>query len=128
VRDRPKSKAKVLVVAREAVIAALLGMLLELEGYEPSYTADGERPEEALARLRPPLVIVLDGELEAARSDLFFARAARAGARVVLFAPPSDGGAVAALARARGLAHFAMPCDRASLVAAIEGGDGARKV
>jgi len=112
----------VLIVAREAVIAALLGMLLELDGYEPFYTADGERPEDALARLRPPVVIVLDGELEAARSDLFFARAARAGARVVLFAPPADGGTVAALARARGLAYFTMPCDRESLLSALEGG------
>jgi hypothetical protein len=114
----------VLILAREAVIAGLLGLLLELENYEPAYPADGERPEEALARLRPPLVVVLDGELEAARSDLFLARAAKARASVVLFSPPLDGGEVAAVARARNVPHFSMPCSRAELAAAVAEASG----
>lgn len=109
-----------LVLAREAVIAGLLGMLLELESYEPVYPADGERPEEALARIRPPLVVVLDGELDSARSDIFLARAAKSRAGVVLFSPPHDGGSIAALARERDLPHFAMPCTRADLAAAVK--------
>jgi DNA-binding NtrC family response regulator len=110
----------VLVLAREPVIAGLLGMLLELENYEPAYPADGERPEEALSRLRPPLVVVLDGELDSARSDIFLARAAKARAGVVLFSPPHDDGAIAALARERGLPHLSMPCTRADLAEVVE--------
>ena len=116
-----------LILAREPVIATLIGMLLELdEDYEPAYPADGERAEEALARLRPPpggrVVVLLDGEMDAAGSDLFFARAARARARVVLFGPPGDGTAIAAAARARGLPYCAMPCDRETLTAILDDG------
>ena len=116
-----------LILAREAVIATLIGMLLELdEDYEPAYPANGERAEEALARLRPQLrgrvVVLLDGEMDAAGSDLFFARAARARARVVLFGPPGDGTACAAAA-ARALPYCVMPCDRETLIAALSGNE-----
>jgi DNA-binding response OmpR family regulator len=114
-----KPKPKVLILAREAVIGGLIGMLLEIEGYDPVYAAAGERAADALARVRPPLVVLLDGELEAARNDLFLARAAKAGAGVVLFSPPHDDGAIAALARERGLPHFTMPCVRADLAAVV---------
>jgi hypothetical protein len=75
----PAATTKVLILARESVIAALLGMLLELEAYEPVYPEPDERYEDAIRRVRPPLVVVLDGESEEARSDLFFARAAHGG-------------------------------------------------
>ncbi len=106
---------KVLILARETVIAALIGMLLEMEDYEPVYARPDERPEDALSRLRPPLVIVLDGELDAARSDLFLARAGAARARVVLFSEPLAAEAVQAAARERRLPYFSMPVDRATL-------------
>jgi DNA-binding NtrC family response regulator len=106
---------KVLILARDSVIAALIGMLLEMEDFEPVFAEPEERPEDALNRLRPPLVIVIDGELEVARSDLFFARAAAAHARVVLFSEPLAADEVRAAARARRCAYFAMPVDRATL-------------
>ena len=106
---------KVLILARETVIAALIGMLLEMEDFEPVFAQPDERPEDALSRLRPPLVIVIDGELDAARSDLFFARASAARARVVLFSEPLAAAGVQAAARARRLPFFAMPVDRATL-------------
>jgi DNA-binding NtrC family response regulator len=106
---------KVLILARETVIAALIGMLLEMEDFEPVYAEPDERPEDALNRLRPPLVIVIDGELDVARSDLFLARAVAAQARVVLFSEPLAADAVRAAARARRLPYFAMPVDRATL-------------
>ena len=110
-----RRKTKVLILARETVIAALIGMLLEMEDFEPVYAEPEERPEEALSRLRPPLVIVVDGELDAARSDLFYARAAAADARVVLFSEPLAADEVRAAARARRLPYFAMPVDRDTL-------------
>src|SRR6476469_5817107 len=75
----------VLVLARDAVIAALLGLLLELEDYEAVFPRPDERPEDAIARLRPPLIVLLDGTLDTAHSDLFHVRAAARGSRVVLF-------------------------------------------
>jgi DNA-binding NtrC family response regulator len=110
-----RRKTKVLILARETVIAALIGMLLEMEDFEPVYAEPEERPEEALNRLRPPLVIVIDGQLDAARSDLFHARAAAAHARVVLFSEPVAAEEVRAVARARRLPYFAMPVDRDTL-------------
>jgi hypothetical protein len=94
-------KTKVLILARETVIAALIGMLLEMEDFEPEFAQPDERPEDALSRLRPPLVIVIDCGLDAARSDLFFARAAAARARVVLFSEPLAAADVRDAARAR---------------------------
>lgn len=107
------------MLAAEPVIAALLALLLELEGREPVFPFPGERPEDALARLRPPLVVLLDGALEAARSDLFFARATRAGAGIVLFSAPHDATPVATLARARGVPHVRLPASRAALTEAM---------
>ena len=115
-----RQRTKVLVVARETVIAALIGMLLELEDYEPVFAEPDEQPEDAVRRLRPPLVIVLDGELAAARSDLFFARAVATGARVVLFSEPLAADDVRAVARERRLPFFAMPVDRETLGHALQ--------
>ena len=94
-------------------------MLLELEDYEPVFAAPDERPEDAIRRLRPPLIVVLDGQLPEARSDLFFARCAQSGARVCLFGEPVVADEVRAAARARRLGFFAMPVDRRELGAAL---------
>lgn len=111
----PTAKTRVLVLARESVIAALIGMLLELEAYEPVFAEPDERYDDAIRRARAPLVVILDGESDEARSDLFFARAAQDGARVVLFGEPVAAEAVQAAARERRLPFFAMPVDRATL-------------
>lgn len=114
--------ARVLILTPQPLLAALLGMLMELEQFEPAYAAPDERPEDALARIRPLLVVVLDGDLEAAHSDLFFARAAKRGVRVVLFQPPGSGTDVRALAEARQLQWFTLPIDRRNLARLL--GDG----
>ncbi|MBV9880116.1 MAG: hypothetical protein JO180_06440, partial [Gemmatirosa sp.] len=113
-------KARVLVLAGETVIAALIGLLLELEDYEPVFAQPDERPEDAIRRLNPPLVVMLDGKLESAHSDLFYARASAAGARVVLFSEPVAAEAVRAVARARHLQCIEMPVDRATLGRVLE--------
>ena len=94
-------------------------MLLELEDYEPVFAAPDERPEDAIRRLRPPLIVVLDGQLPEATSDLFFARCAQSGARVCLFSEPVAADEVRAAARARRAGYFAMPVDRRDLGAAL---------
>src|SRR2546430_17728270 len=54
---------------------ALLGMLVELAHLEPVFAEPSERPEDALNRLVPLLVVVAGGEGETFTSDLFIARA-----------------------------------------------------
>ena len=89
-RARAK-RIRVLVVAADPVIAALLGLLLDPATYEPVFPGALESPEQALTRMRPRLVILLDADLDAARSDLFFARTERLKASVVIFEAPTMG-------------------------------------
>jgi len=95
-------------------------MLLELESCEPVFAEPGERPEDAIGRLRPPLVILLDGEAEVAQSDLFYARATKSHATVVLFGRAGAHPDVAAAAQERGILWFSMPTDRPTLARVLE--------
>jgi hypothetical protein len=99
--------------------AALLGMLLELEGYEPAFALEGEGAEAALARVRPLLVALVDHALDVAKSDLFLARAARRQVGVVLFGTQGVSPA-SAWAQSRRVPWFRMPVDGAALRRAIE--------
>ena len=109
-----------LIVAGDPMVAALLGMLLDPNRHEPVYPRDGERLEEAVGRLRPPIAILLDAGLESARSDLFLVRADRARATLVLFTPPAGDDAVRALAEVRGVPCFSLPVDRAALTRILD--------
>ena len=100
--------------------AALLGMLLELEGYEPAFPRDGERPEAALSRVRPLLVVLADEALDVSRSDLFLARAARRNVAVLLFGAADRSDGPPAWARERRLPWFRMPVDGRQLREAID--------
>lgn len=119
-RATPISAAttRVPILARETLVAALVGMLLELDAYEPVFPLPDESPEEAVRRTRPALVILLEVSLEAARSDVFHARAK--GTPVVLFGPPYAAAEVRALAAERQLCSFVMPVDRATLRRVIQ--------
>ena len=92
-------------------------MLLELEKYEPAFALPDESPEEAVRRVRPFLVLLLDGAFDEAASDVFHARLK--GTPVVLFATPQTEAAVRAVANDRRLPWFTMPVNRETLVRAI---------
>jgi DNA-binding NtrC family response regulator len=115
----PKPKARVLILARDPVIAALIGMLLEMDGYEPGFPAPGETAEQALGRLRAPLIVCADCEIPDAQSDLFFARVTRSGARFVLFGAPGSEERLRDLAARRSARYFMLPTDRATLARAL---------
>jgi hypothetical protein len=100
--------------------AALLGMLLELEGYEPAYAREGENAELALARIRPLLVVLVDHALDVAKSDLFLARAARRQVGLVQFGAGDAEDSAAAWAQSRRVPWFQMPVDGPELRRAIE--------
>ena len=101
-------------------MAALLGMLLDLIGYRAAFAEDGERPEEALRRVRPVFVVLLDQEMEAAASDVFFARAAQHKVGLAVFGPRARSDRLAELARERGVPWFEVPLDLQSLARAVE--------
>lgn len=109
---------RIVILARDPLVAALVGMLLELDAYEPVFPRPDESPEEAVRRIRPALVVLLEVSLEAARSDVFHARAK--GTPVVLFGPPYAAAEVRALAAERHLCSFVMPVNRATLKRVIQ--------
>ena len=98
---------------------ALLGLLVELANYTPIFAAQDERPEDALSRARPVLVVLIDDTLEAARSDVFFARAAQQKAAIAIF--PGKGSRRELMARIgeRGIPYFEIPTDAADLARVI---------
>lgn len=101
------------------MLAAFLGMMLELDAFEPVFAEPGEGAEDALARVRPVLVVLLHSELDAASSDLFFARAARTGARIILFGAADGAADVREAARRRRVPFFEMPVERAVLARVV---------
>lgn len=89
---------------------ALLGMLVELSQLEPVFADPSERPEDALARHLPLLVIITDGDIDAFKSDLFIARAQHRGIGVVVFGRHSSE-STSEWAKERGLPYLELPTD-----------------
>ena len=89
---------------------ALLGMLVELAQLEPVFANADERPEDALNRLLPVMVVIADGDVEAFRSDLFLARAQHRGIGVVVFGTAAHP-EVESWARERSLPYLVLPTD-----------------
>jgi hypothetical protein len=110
----------VLVLSSQPLVAALLGMLLDLLGYRPVFAADGERPEDALQRQHPLFAVLIDGETEAAVSDAFFARAAQGRLGLAFFGVRGRTPALARLARDRGVPWFEVPLELQELSRAVE--------
>ena len=84
-----------------------MGLLLELARYEPVFAQPSESPEEAIRRVRPFLVLLLDGTMDEAASDVFHARLKEV--PVILFATPRTEAAVRAVANERRLPWFTLP-------------------
>lgn len=106
---KPDSRSlPVLVLCSDVVAAALLGIFVELARFTPVFPRVDERPEDAIARLRPLAVVLLDDALEAVRSDLFFAAAARTRTPMAVFTAPRTA-AHTARAAERGVPCFGFP-------------------
>jgi hypothetical protein len=93
-------------------------LLIELDRYEAAFANPNESPEEAVRRVRPTLVILLDGSLDAAGSDVFHARTK--GTPLILFGTPATAGRVRRVALERQLPWFTVPVDRATVSRLIE--------
>src|SRR5581483_3402565 len=100
---------RILILGREPVVAALVGILVEGADKIPVYANPGETATEAIERLRPLAVVLVDATIDAAQSDLFFAVAARHGIRSVVFGAVTSARAIAEIAAARGIPWFTLP-------------------
>ena len=98
----------VLVVAKHAVISALVGLLVELAGHRPVFPDGGEAPLAFLKRVRPRLVL-LDCAHEAATQDEVYRAARAVGCGVILFSPARTQAEVDQLAARHGVRAFVLP-------------------
>ena len=105
-------RGKVLILTPQAMTGALLGMLVELAQLEPVFAEPSERPEDALNRLVPLLVVIADGEIDKFTSDLFIARAQHRGIGVIVFGKKTgDAGYDGEWASQRGIPYLKLPTD-----------------
>lgn len=121
---------KVLVVSSDAMLAALVGSLVELARLEPAFPRPGESADVALRRIRPVLLVLLDVGSEMTRSDLFLTRVSRAGVPVAVFGPRRAISEHAAWFAGRGLRAYALPeqVDAVlELLDRLSGDDGSRR-
>lgn len=109
---------KVLIVAREEVVAALLGLMVELKGLEPRFLGRAERAEDAVLREKPDAVIIdcdhpdcQDGLLEALKKE---------GAVPILFSPFRMQSEVKSVAARHGIRSFTLPTDTDTFGRALE--------
>ena len=113
------SRAKVLLLTADPVVAALLGLIAESADYVPAFAAEGERAEDAVERVRPVFVVLVDGALEAADSDLFYARAAKRRVGLAVFRPEGRDDFPSG-ARRRGVPCVTVPMGVGALEAVLE--------
>ena len=91
--------------------AALVGWYVELARLEPAFAAPGEQPVDALSRVKPLLVVLIDAENEIAVSDLFVARASKREIGVALFSGSADDVVAREWAQRNGIPFFRLPVD-----------------
>ena len=110
----------ILILTQQPVIAALVGMLVELAGCQAVFAGDDEQPADALTRLRPLAVILIDAEMNASRSDLLFALAARKQIGLAVFGSAARAREIAEIAAERQIPWLTLPPDVDRLTAVID--------
>lgn len=97
-----------LVLSTDALAAALLGALVEIEGYRLYFVKDGEPARAALRRVWPEVALV-DCDFPDGCSAAFIGPARMIGTRVVVFGRPAAAAQVRACAKEFQVATLAMP-------------------
>ncbi|MEX2110424.1 MAG: hypothetical protein WD802_07475 [Gemmatimonadaceae bacterium] len=100
---------KVLILAREEVVAALLGLMVELRGLEPLYLAKADIAEDIIRRERPEVVVVDCDHQDCTEALLDAVR--EAGAKPILFSPFRFEAEVRRVAARHGVDSFTLPTD-----------------
>ena len=102
------SKQTVLILAKEEVISALLGAMVELDDFAPVFPAADERPMAALRRLKPDLLL-LDSEHELLWDPTALGCISATGIRMLLFSAMRSQHEIEEVARRYGVAAFVLP-------------------
>lgn len=98
----------VLILAREEVVAALLGLMVELHGMEPRFLADGETVTEAIGQDQIPVLIDCD---HADCTDETIELIRKGGGEPILFSPFRMQTEVTRLASRYHIRSFTLPTD-----------------
>ena len=98
-----------LILAREEVVGALLGLMVELRGLEPKFPGRAEPVEDAILRDKPDTVII-DCDHPDCRDALVEA-IMKTGAVPILFSPFRRQAEVRSVAARHGLKSFTLPTD-----------------
>ena len=115
-----RSGHKVLVLANEPLLAALLGGLVELARFEVAFAKPGELAQDALSRVKPLAAILVEAVNDVAENDLFLALARKKNVEVVLFGSAAALAERSAWAREHGVQAFQLPEDVDKLQASLE--------
>jgi hypothetical protein len=121
-----RSDLKVLVVAVEPILAALIGSLAENSGLQAAFVQPGESVTAAFERVRPIVALLLESSA-AAESDVLLVRARKRGIAVFLFGPRKDIQQRSPWASGHQLPLFVIPDDVERLHEALERLPGARE-
>ena len=107
--DPKRAGHKILVIAAEPLLAALVGTVVEAARFTAAFPDLDERPERALERVKPVAAILLEASDDRAGSDLFVARARKLGVRVLVFGPAHLMREQREWTRQHGLPAFTLP-------------------
>jgi DNA-binding response OmpR family regulator len=99
----------VLILAREEVVAALLGLMVELRGLQPRFLGRTEPAEDAILREKPDAVIIDCDHPD--YGDGLFEAMKTAGAVPILFSPFRMQSEVRSVAARHGIRSFTLPTD-----------------
>jgi DNA-binding NtrC family response regulator len=99
----------VLILAREDLVAALLGLMVELRGFQPAFLGASEAVAEGIERERPRVVVVDCDHPDCGEALLEVVR--RAGAKPILFSPFRNQSEVREVAARHGVRSFTLPTD-----------------
>ena len=97
-----------LIVAREEIVAALLGLMVELRGLQPRFLKREESVEEAIAR-DPFEAVVIDCDYP--DCDRLMEAIRNSGALPILFSPFRMQAEVKEVAARHGIRSFTLPTD-----------------
>lgn len=106
-----RNTGKVLILSPHVMTAALVGWYVELALLKPAFAAPGERPEDALKRVKPLLVVLIDVEAQEAISDLFAARALKRNIGLAVFSGSADDLTARDWASRNAIPFFRLPVD-----------------
>lgn len=110
-----RTDQKVLILADEPMAAALVATLVERARLQPAFANNGESADQALARVKPMLAILVDARSDVARSDLFLARARSRSVSVALFCGSIQKERQLEWARSHEVPVFGLPTDTEAL-------------